>query len=186
MKVPATRSPGGTRIEAGFSLVELGIVIAVIAVLGAVVLMGRGFIYAAKYKSAIDMISALRTASREFSIRNNGGASYTPPGMGVGPNVLSLDVLRGQGFVPQQMQTNPWGGSVSVAANGAAHALCAGNTCVQIDLGKVPDDGTPGSDCNRLVDFYWGNPSKGIAGQAVGRPACSRSGNDSVFTVVFR
>ncbi len=56
----------------GFSLIELGIVIAVIAVLAAVVIFGRGFILAARVTKAVDASNTLRKAASTFAGLNGG------------------------------------------------------------------------------------------------------------------
>jgi prepilin-type N-terminal cleavage/methylation domain-containing protein len=48
--------------QAGFTLIELGIVIAVIAILAAVVIVGRGFINSAKVSKAVDQVDVMRKA----------------------------------------------------------------------------------------------------------------------------
>ncbi|MCA2980680.1 MAG: prepilin-type N-terminal cleavage/methylation domain-containing protein [Myxococcaceae bacterium] len=56
----------------GFSLVELGIVIAVIAVLAAVVIFGRGFISSARITKAVDAANTARKAGSTFAGLNGG------------------------------------------------------------------------------------------------------------------
>lgn len=56
----------------GFSLIELGIVIAVIAVLAAVVVFGRGFILAARVTKAVDASNTVRKAASTFAGVNGG------------------------------------------------------------------------------------------------------------------
>jgi prepilin-type N-terminal cleavage/methylation domain-containing protein len=55
------------RMRRGFSLVELGIVIAVIAVLAAVVIFGRGFIQSARVTKAVDACNTVRKAGSTFA-----------------------------------------------------------------------------------------------------------------------
>ena len=58
--------------EKGFTLVELGIVMAVIAILAASVLVGRGFINNAQASKAVDSISAIKKAATVASIEYGG------------------------------------------------------------------------------------------------------------------
>lgn len=60
------------RSRRGFSLIELGIVIAVISVLAAVVIFGRGFILAARVTKAVDASNTLRKAASTFAGLNGG------------------------------------------------------------------------------------------------------------------
>lgn len=55
------------RMRRGFSLVELGIVIAVIAVLAAVVIFGRGFIQSARVTKAVDASNTARKGAATFA-----------------------------------------------------------------------------------------------------------------------
>jgi prepilin-type N-terminal cleavage/methylation domain-containing protein len=55
------------RSRRGFSLVELGIVIAVIAVLAAVVIFGRGFIQSARVTKAVDACNTSRKGAATFA-----------------------------------------------------------------------------------------------------------------------
>ncbi len=80
------------RMRRGFSLVELGIVIAVIAVLAAVVIFGRGFISAARITKAVDAANTARKAASTFA-GTSGGAFR--------PNANSqLQVLSDRGLLP--------------------------------------------------------------------------------------
>lgn len=69
--VPSTprirRSRRARRRARGFSLIELGIVIAVIAVLAAVVIFGRGFITAARVTKAVEASNTVRKGASTFA-----------------------------------------------------------------------------------------------------------------------
>jgi prepilin-type N-terminal cleavage/methylation domain-containing protein len=86
----------------GFSLIELGIVIAVIAVLAAVVIFGRGFIIAARVTKAIDASNTVRKAASTFAGLNGGSLAQ------VG-NANQLNALQRRGLLP-----TPQGGLGSV------------------------------------------------------------------------
>ena len=50
----------------GFSLIELGIVMAVIVVLCVVVITGMGFFRAAKQRMAVDLVLSIRKAASQY------------------------------------------------------------------------------------------------------------------------
>ncbi|MEL6545308.1 MAG: prepilin-type N-terminal cleavage/methylation domain-containing protein [Myxococcota bacterium] len=83
--------------QRGFTLIELGIVVAVIAVLATVVVTARGFMEASRVSSSVQLTTALRDAARGYSTRNNGGASFvglTGISELVGPNSFFETVPR--------------------------------------------------------------------------------------------
>ena len=55
------------RQQRGFSLIELGIVIAVIAVLASVVIFGRGFIAAARITKAVEAMNTIRKSASSYA-----------------------------------------------------------------------------------------------------------------------
>jgi prepilin-type N-terminal cleavage/methylation domain-containing protein len=77
----------------GFSLIELGIVIAVIAVLAAVVIFGRGFILAARVTKAVDASNTIRKAAATFAGVNGGALNGIP-------NTSQLGPLSQRGLIP--------------------------------------------------------------------------------------
>jgi type II secretory pathway pseudopilin PulG len=147
--------------ERGFSLVELGITLGVIAVLTSVVLVSRGYLNAAKLKTAGDLVQTLRTAGRDHSKRHFRGLGFGTPGQG-NPPALSLQSLRGSGLVPENVRT-PWknqgsakeSGVAIVPDNGASSALaakCSDFTCMRVCL-EMPDPET----CEDMVKQFQGN-----------------------------
>ena len=66
--------------EAGFTLIELGIVIAVIAILATVVLVGKGFIDSSKVSKAVDAVDVLRKAASTISGVSGGHFAATSGG----------------------------------------------------------------------------------------------------------
>jgi len=68
MNVPVTRKTAHRRQRPrGFSLIELGIVIAVIAVLASVVIFGRGFIAAGRITKAVEGMNTIRKSASTFA-----------------------------------------------------------------------------------------------------------------------
>jgi prepilin-type N-terminal cleavage/methylation domain-containing protein len=149
---PSAGARALSRMQAGFSLVELGIVIAVIATLSLIVIASKGYITAAKKKAAIDLVNAIRTAGEQFSMRHNNGVSFSGRNQN---QQLSLKALQGQFFLPQNLKT-PWeepsaptditilpdDGPFCQGIGGAARCdRCTGNACMSIDF-PVPDDNT--------------------------------------------
>lgn len=76
--------------ERGFSLIELGIVIAVIAVLASVVIVGRGFINSSRTGKAAEALSTIRKA----------GAVYTS-NMTVQSPSSEIDALQRRDLLPR-------------------------------------------------------------------------------------
>ncbi|MEM6532086.1 MAG: type II secretion system protein [Myxococcota bacterium] len=60
----------------GFTLVELGIVIGVLAIMATVVFTARGFIDQSRVGTSVQLVSSVRDAARGWSKRTNGGASF--------------------------------------------------------------------------------------------------------------
>lgn len=63
------------RQQRGFSLIELGIVIAVIAVLASVVIFGRGFIAAGRITKAVEAMNTIRKSTSTFAGLQGGALS---------------------------------------------------------------------------------------------------------------
>jgi prepilin-type N-terminal cleavage/methylation domain-containing protein len=77
----------------GFSLIELGIVIAVIAVLATVVIFGRGFIAAGRITKAVEATDVIRKGASTLS--GLAGGTLTPAGG------AELTNLQNRNLVPQ-------------------------------------------------------------------------------------
>ena len=58
--------------EKGFTLIELGIVVAVIAILATVVLMGSGFVSSSRLAKAVEGVDVLKKASINYAGRVGG------------------------------------------------------------------------------------------------------------------
>ena len=102
----------------GFSLIELGIVIAVIAVLASVVIFGRGFIVAGRVSKTVEAVNTVRKGASTYA-GLTGGTIVTAI-----PANLGLTRLRERQLVPpDQTQNNsrPWC-VASCEANGGTGA----------------------------------------------------------------
>ena len=135
----ASRRPHRRQSAFGFSLVELGIVMAVIAVMGFAVIASRGYFIAARKKAAVDLVLTIRTASRHFAMRHQRGLNFGDPARSDPVNVVSLKQLIADNFLSKSLRT-PWGGEDIEVAPETTGAPCLGYTCVRIVLGDVPDD----------------------------------------------
>ena len=69
--------------EKGFTLIELGIVVAVISVLAAVVMAGSGFVSTGKLGKAVEGVNTLKKASMAFAGRMGGEFPSDPAGLSV-------------------------------------------------------------------------------------------------------
>ena len=85
--------------SSGFTLIELGIVIGVMAILATVVLMGKGFIESAKQTKAMQTINSLISASRTYAKQANGGVSYTG---------VTIGAMATANILPSATVENPW------------------------------------------------------------------------------
>lgn len=178
------RPPSGSLPDdRGFSLIELGVVISVIAVLASVVLVSRGYLNAAKQKTAGDLVSTLRSAGRDHARRQFKGLGFGTPGA---QNSLSMQALRGGGLIPENVRT-PWkaqataneSGVSIVPENGATVALgtkCADYTCMRICL-ETPDQ----ESCDDMVKQFLGNALYAKCEQS----GCGLNGN-YIMNVVTR
>jgi prepilin-type N-terminal cleavage/methylation domain-containing protein len=102
------RGPWGRRAaQRGFSLIELGIVLAVIAVLAAIVVMGVGQISSAKEHNAVKLVGAIQVAARTYAAREKKGLAFS-----------SIGSLGSYGL-PDSQKVDPWGGTPSISAGGA-------------------------------------------------------------------
>ncbi len=131
---------------AGFSLVELGIVIAVIAVLAGVVITGMGYFRAARQRTAVDLVLTIRGAARQYALRHQAGLRFGTSAETTVQGNVNIAGLCAEGFLPPLASlTTPWGAPDIVVAPVATPALCAGFGCVQI---QMP---VPAEEC---VDTY--------------------------------
>lgn len=97
--------------ERGFTLVELGIVIGVIAILTTTVFVGRGFINSSRMGATLQQVDSVRKAGRAWAKRANGGISFAGIAMGPGPNtIVGQDLLSAP-------PTTPWGTPIAIQAD---------------------------------------------------------------------
>ena len=139
--VPRSQARGQRR-RRGFSLIEVGIVLAVIAVLAAVVVTGAGFIRASKEQTTVTLVLSIREAARQFSIRNLSGLSYGTSASQALGNV-TMKGLQGEAFLPTNI-TTPWDTTtvntiLVEPKDGAPPSPCAGFACVRIAI-PVPSE----------------------------------------------
>ena len=128
----------------GFTLIELGIVIGVMAILATVVLMGKGFIDSAKQTKAMQTINSLISASRTYAKQENGGVSY---------DNVTIDAMATANILPSATVENPWnltcGAGGGVDATGAGDSvtvsICVPNGTVGFEMNTAfASSGTPG------------------------------------------
>jgi prepilin-type N-terminal cleavage/methylation domain-containing protein len=90
------------RAERGFSLIELGIVIAVIAVLAAVVIFGRGFINSARITQGVNAANSVRKGASSYAGLQGG----TLPSAGTAGQADDIVTLGNRSLLP--VQVSPW------------------------------------------------------------------------------
>ena len=83
--------------EQGFSLIELGIVIGVIAILITVVAVGQGFILTSRVTKAVDAVDVIRKATSTIS--GTGGGQFP-----TNSTANEMGGLQTRGFIP----ASPW------------------------------------------------------------------------------
>jgi prepilin-type N-terminal cleavage/methylation domain-containing protein len=131
------------RSRRGFSLIELGIVIAVIAVLAAVVVFGRGFILAARVTKAVDASNTIRKAASTFAGVNGGALTNS--------TASQLVALSQRGLIaPLPTGTTTWTVSGSAGSTDAV-------TVTDIRLGQIT--GTSGAGNAVLIRITTPTPS---------------------------
>jgi prepilin-type N-terminal cleavage/methylation domain-containing protein len=131
----------------GFSLVEMGIVIAVISVLVAVVIGGMGFANSAKKSKAVDQVLMIRKAAREYAMRHQNGLRYGASAA-IAPGNVSLNNLQSENFLNGKVVT-PWedprqSTGMVVRPNSTAAPVCAGFACVEIVMPVPTSECTDG------------------------------------------
>lgn len=126
------------RRQRGFSLIELGIVLSVIAILAAIVIGSAGYFRAARERTAVDLVLTIRKASQQYSMRHLKGVAYgVSTAQGI-PQNTTLTGLQAENFLPTNV-TTPWGSTNIVVAPHTAGTNCTGYSCIKIDM-EVPDE----------------------------------------------
>lgn len=172
--------PRQARRRRGFSLVELGIVIAVIAVLTGVVIAGAGFFRGARQRTGVDLVLTLRGAAKQFSMRHQSGLRYGTSLDQVGtPDNVSLKQLMADNFLPQVVAT-PWNDpatglpnrNITIGPIDKPANACADFACVVITMP------VPAEECADAERTLVSN----LQDKAVLTPTC----NGTTLTVVLR
>lgn len=121
--------------EAGFSLVEMTIVIGIIAVLIAITVKAMGWIQHAKVTATVDQVRMIQSAALAWE-QQNGKTNYT----GISVDVLqSAKLLKGTGGDTTTLdgdEKNKWDGTNTAAAGTTA-------TTLVITTGNIPADSGP-------------------------------------------
>lgn len=137
---PALKNIRRRRQPRGFSLIELGIVIAVIAVLAAVVIFGRGFISAGRVTKAVEAANTLRKSSSTYA-GLLGGALKTS-------TVNELVTLQQRGLVPALSAASTWFVTGSAAAPGDAIQISA------LKFQQIPNPANNNAPTNAVAITY--------------------------------
>ncbi|MEM6274001.1 MAG: type II secretion system protein [Myxococcota bacterium] len=125
------RTGSVARSSRGFTLIELGIVIGVIAILTAVVVTARGFVDQSRIGNAVQAVSAVRDASRGFAKRQTGGASFE--------GLTDISLLVGANNFFATAPVDPWSNvNLDVAATGADFGFIDVSICIGSGTTAVP------------------------------------------------
>lgn len=165
----------------GFSLIELGIALGVVAVLAVLIISARGFMEAARQSNAVQLVSTLFSDSLQWAKRQCNGVAFQCPAGGS----VSLAAL----YPPARQPQTPWGSS-QVAVNPVdgtvGGADCRGFTCLRVCMAVAP------TECNQTRELLVGIPS-GQRVQGVIEAQCSSAGGvnncslgGSVLSVLMR
>ena len=126
----------------GFSLIELGIVIAVIAVLAAVVIFGRGFISAGRVTKAVEASNTIRKGASTYA--GLLGGSLRPNGAGQS----QLLTLQQRGLLPALAAGNVW------IVSGSAQSLPDSIRVTDLRFGQIPNPNNNGQPTNAVAVVY--------------------------------
>ncbi len=109
------------RNKRGFSLVELAIGIAVIAILILAIIASAGMRETARIHSAANTIQTMRSAAENYLA--SGNLDYTG---------ISISALQAANLLPTSLGSNPFGGTYNVSP-----ASSSDTTHFKIDLGSL-------------------------------------------------
>ena len=128
--------------QKGFSLVELAIGLAVVAILILAISMSSGIRDNARAQSAANSVQTLRCAAENYLA--TGKLNYAG---------LTIDALKTARLLPGSFTatgTNPWGGDFTIAAN-------TDNTRFDISLGNLPK-----ADADKLTAYFNNSASAAV------------------------
>ncbi len=134
--------------QKGFSLVELAIGLAVVAILILAVSMSSGIQDNARVQSAANSVQSLRSAAENYLV--SGKVNYTG---------ISLDALKTSKFLPDNFNaigTNPWGGNFILDPN-------SDTTRYDISL-----SGLKQQDADKLAAYFASSASKTVFDASAG------------------
>jgi hypothetical protein len=120
-------------------VIELGITVALIGVMAAIVLIARGMIVTARHSSAIELIRSVREGAKQWSAERCNGLGYEcMPG---GPGTPNRKVNWGEMRFPNEGPPSPWDKVAATINTVNVGPQCAGvfPACIRIEI-SVPDD----------------------------------------------
>jgi hypothetical protein len=95
---------------------------------------------AAREQTAVDLVLKIHAAARTYASRHLGGLSYGVSASQNDPQNVTLKGLMAEGMLPDKLKT-PWGDtSIIVGPNSTAKPLCAGYTCLEIQMPVPPEE----------------------------------------------
>ncbi len=98
----------GGRPGAGFTIIEIGLILAVLGVLVSGVIVMAGFISSSKVGSAIQMVNTIQNAAREYAKRKNYSLNF---------NGVTKATLQAEHLLPDPFES-PFDTAVSITPEG--------------------------------------------------------------------
>jgi prepilin-type N-terminal cleavage/methylation domain-containing protein len=117
----------------GFTLIELGIVIAIIAVLASVVIMGKGFLDGARAAKLIEATDVIKKSVTTVAGLSGGLAPNTGVGSNQIPNLRARNMVPGNPVGTPAADANAWVvAGAEYAITDVRHGTAANQSIVQV------------------------------------------------------